>query len=97
MAKAPSRTREPRKQPETLAPVLTLVPKPRKSVKRVVDATAALKRLADDGNLVGMAGIFIPADGGLPIVNTFGITYEQRYLVMGALMDLMHDLQDWEE
>ena len=99
MAKTPSRTRSPSKrkpheQSKPCAPVLALNPK--KPVKLVVESAERIKQLASLGEITGIAGVFLMS-GNAPIVNSFGITPEQRYQTIGALMGLIRHLQEREK
>lgn len=88
------RTPKNRKQSEPLAPVLNLVPKlPCNEVSFLAEN---VKAIADAGEGIGI-GFVLLVRGREPIINTFGISYEQRYQTIGALMRLVRDLQDWEE
>ena len=85
--------RNARKQTKPLAPVLNLVPKlPCAEVEFFADN---LKIITDNKDATGIAFVLY-SPGREPIINTFGISYEQRYQTIGALMQLIRDLQDME-
>ena len=94
MAKTPSRTRKPRKQPESLAPVLKLAPRVSSRSNSAAKAAGQIKQLADSGEVVGFATVLIMNGGKEPIINTFGITPDQHDFTVGALMRLIRKLQD---
>ena len=86
--------RKTRKQPESLVPVLKLVPRISPCSNSAAEAAGRIKQLADSGEIVGIATVLIMSGDKEPIINTFGITLDQHYFTVGALVQLIRHLQD---